>query len=112
MHKSIILSLFILVTTFSFGQEINKYFAQAHFRTDDVALIKDVEESIRAQAGIWMVRIDPTNGNVLIFTGELPYLTEEELLNLFGDYADLIACPYIGIVRVDEIKTFPFDSCE
>lgn len=112
MRNSIILSFFILFSAFSFGQDLNKYFAQAHFKTDDTFLIKEVEQSIRAQAGIWMVRIDPTNGNVLIFTGELPFWTEEELLALFGDYANLIACPYIGVVRADEIKTFPFEGCE
>ena len=31
-----------------------------------------------------MVRIDPSNGNVLVYTTELPYWTEEEFLDLFG----------------------------
>ena len=96
----------------SFYAQPKQYFAQAHFQTEDKDLIRSVEQNIRQQAGIWMVRIDAFNGNVLIYTTELPFFTEDELLELFGEHASKIACPYIGVVRQDLIKSFPFKDCQ
>ena len=89
-----------------------QYFAQAHFVTEDKELIKSVEQSIRQQPGIWMVRIDSFNGNVLIYTTELPFFTEDELRELFGEHASKLTCPFIGVVRQDLIKPFPFKDCQ
>ena len=102
----------MLLADFGHSQELNKYFGQAEFDTQDSELISKTENLIREQAGIWMVRIDPTNGNVLVYTTELPYWTEEEFMELFGKNADKVKCPFIGIVRKDKIRPFPFKDCE
>jgi hypothetical protein len=112
MRNLIVLFLLSFLSLNSFGQDLNKYFAQGHFNTNDQALIKSVEQSIKEQPGIWMVRIDPTNGNVLVFTTELPFWTKEEFVTLFGMHSALLNCPFVGIVRQDDFKTFPFDDCE
>ena len=112
MRNLIVLFLLSFLSLNSFGQELNKYFAQGHFNTTDPALIKSVEQSIKEQPGIWMVRIDPTNGNVLVFTTELPFWTKEEFVMLFGMHSELLNCPFIGIVRQDDFKAFPFHDCE
>ena len=112
MRNLIVLFLLSFLSLNSFGQELNKYFAQGHFNTTDQALIKSVEQSIKEQPGIWMVRIDPTNGNVLVFTTELPFWTKEEFVMLFGMHSELLNGPFIGIVRQDDFKAFPFDDCE
>lgn len=112
MKFSLILMFSIVLAGFCQSQDINKYFGQAHFSTEDSELISNTEKYIREQDGIWMVRIDPTNGNVLIYTTELPFWTEEEFISLFGKHGDKVECPYIGIVRKDKIRPFPFKDCE
>jgi len=112
MLKLIFPILFFLLSFSSIGQELNRYFAQGKFNTKDTELIDSVEQSIKNQAEIYMIRIDRSNGNVLIFTTDLPFLTEEEFKSLFGTHAHLITCPFIGIVRQDAFRTFPFDDCE
>lgn len=109
-----LLCLYIFATAFGFEAftQPKQYFAQAHFVSNDKELIKSLEQSIRQQPGIWMVRIDALNGNVLIYTTETPFFTEEEFLDLFGEYASKINCPYIGVVRQDLIKPFPFKDCQ
>ena len=112
MLKLILPLLFFLLSFSSIGQELNRYFAQGKFNTKDTELIDSVEQAIKNQAEIYMIRIDRNNGNVLIFTTDLPFLTEEEFKSLFGTHAHLITCPFIGIVRQDAFRTFPFDDCE
>lgn len=103
--------LFLIVSYSSFGQA-KQYFAQAQLKIEDKILLKNIEEEIREQPGIWMIRIDDFNGNVLIYTTETPYFTMDEFTALFGVYADKLFCPYIGVVRQDLIRTFPFKDCQ
>jgi hypothetical protein len=112
MRSFISVLFFGFIALNSFAQDLNKYFAQGKFNSEDKVLMKSIEQSILNKPDIWMVRIDPTNGNVLIFSNPLPFWTEEELSSLFGENADLFTCPFIGIVRQDEFRTFPFDNCE
>jgi len=112
MKHSIIFILFLFSSSMCLSQDLNKYFGQAHFNTEDQELISKTESFIREQPGIWMVRIDPTSGNVLVYTTELPYWTEEEFLDLFGKHSELVKCTFIGIVRKDTIRSFPFKDCE
>ena len=111
--RNLIIILFVSFASLnSFGQDLNKYFAQGKLNSSDQTLIKTVEEEIKNKAGIWMVRIDPTNGNVLVFTTELPNWTEEEFISLFGSYSNLLSCPFVGVFRQDNFRTFPFEDCE
>ena len=96
--RNLIIILFVSFASLnSFGQDLNKYFAQGKLNSSDQTLIKTVQEEIKNKAGIWMVRIDPTNGNVLEFTTELPNWTEEEFISLFGSYSNLLSCPFVGV---------------
>ena len=112
MKFSILFIFALFISGYSTAQDLNKYFGQAHFVTEDSELISKTEKYIREQAGIWMVRIDPSTGNVLVYTTELPYWTEEEFLELFGKNSDKIKCPFIGVIREDKIRPFPFKDCE
>tara|TARA_B100001059_G_scaffold17013_1_gene14000 strand:+ start:744 stop:1082 length:339 start_codon:yes stop_codon:yes gene_type:complete len=112
MRKLIFPFLLSLLSFCSIGQELNRYFAQGKFNSKDTELIDSVEQAIKNKAGIYMVRIDASNGNILIFTSLLPFLTEDEFKSFFGMYSHLISCPFIGIVRQDAIRTFPFEDCE
>ena len=113
LMRNLIIILFVSFASLnSFGQDLNKYFAQGKLNSSDQTLIKTLEEEIKNKAGIWMVRIDPTNGNVLVFTTELPNWTEEEFIGLFGSYSNLLSCPFVGVVRQDNFRTFPFEDCE
>ena len=112
MIRLYFLVLFTFILSLGSKAQTKQYFAQAHFVSEDKELIKSIEQSIRQQPGIWMVRIDAYNGNVLIYTTETPFFTEDELLGLFGEYASKVTCPYIGVVRQDLIKPFPFKDCQ
>lgn len=105
--------LFLLMLTFSSNaQDLKQYFGQAVFHSEDKILIKTIEEEIRNTKNIWMVRIDPSNGNVLVFTNEISNWTVEDLSHLFGKYADKLGCLYVGVNRQDLIKPFPFKGCK
>ena len=112
MRKRIFPILFSFLSFCSIGQELNRYFAQGKFNSKDTELIDSVEQAIKNKAGIYMVRIDSSNGNVLIFTSDLPFFTEDEFKSFFGRYSELLMCPFIGIVRQDAFRTFPFEDCE
>ena len=112
MRKLIFPILFSLLSFCSIGQELNRYFAQGKFNSKDTQLIDSVERTLKNKAEIYMVRIDPSNGNVLIFTSDLPFLTEDQFKSFFGRYSELLTCPFIGIVRQDAFRTFPFKDCE
>jgi hypothetical protein len=115
MKTSVLLVVLLLFSGFSNAQEagkLKKYFGQAQFITEDVELMTATENLIREQAGIWMVRIDPSNGSVLVYTTELPYCTKEEFLALFGKASDKVRCAQIGVVRQDPLRKFPFKDCE
>ena len=115
MKTSVLLVILLLFSGFSNAQEsgkLKKYFGQAQFITEDVEIMKATETLIREQAGIWMVRIDPSNGSVLLYTTELPYWTKEEFLALFGKASDKVQCAQIGVVRQDPLRKFPFKDCE
>ena len=115
MQSCFSLLSFFRFSGFSNAQEagkLKKYFGQAQFVTEDVELISTTENHIREQAGIWMVRIDPSNGNVLVYTTELPYWTKEEFLALFGKASDKVQCAQIGVVRQNPLRKFPFKDCE
>ena len=112
MRKLIFTLLFSLLCFFSYEQELNRYFAQGKFNSKNAELIDSVEHAIKNQAGIYMVRIDSSNGNILIFTVDLPFFTEEEFKSFFGAYSNFITCPFIGIVKQDTFRTFPFENCE
>jgi 2-phospho-L-lactate guanylyltransferase (CobY/MobA/RfbA family) len=71
-----------------------------------------VEQTLKNKAEIYMARIDRSNGNVLIFTSDLPFLFEDEFKSFFSRYSELLKCPLIGIVRQDAFRTFPFEDCE
>ena len=115
MKTLVLLVILLLFSGLTNAQEVGKlkkYFGQAQFVTEDVELMSTTESHIREQAGIWMVRIDPSNGNVLVYTTELPYWTKEEFLSLFGKNSNKVQCADIGIVRKDPLRKFPFKDCE
>ena len=110
--KTLLTAFLICLSCFANAQDLKQYFGQAVFHSDDKVLIKSVEEEIRNTENIWMVRIDPTNGNVLIFTTEISNWTTDDLSDLFGKYADKLGCLFVGVNRQDKIKTFPFKDCK
>ena len=115
MKTSVLLLILLIFTDFANAQEagkLDKYFGQAQFVSEDTELMSATENLIREQAGIWMVRIDPSNGSVLVYTTELPYWTREEFLALFGKASDKVQCAQIGVVRQDPLRKFPFKDCE
>ncbi|MFM7300784.1 MAG: hypothetical protein ACKO1R_06565, partial [Crocinitomicaceae bacterium] len=59
--------LFVLVGTTCFGQA-KQFFAQAHLKIEDKIILKQLQNEISGQPGIWIVRIDDFNGSVLIYT--------------------------------------------
>ena len=115
MKAWVLLVIVLLFTGFSNAQEagkLEKYFGQAQFISEDIELMSSLENHIREQAGIWMVRIDPSNGSILVYTTELPYWTNDEFLALFGKNSNKVQCAKIGVVRQDPLRKFPFKDCE
>ncbi len=104
--------LFFISVFSSNAQNLKEYFGQAVFHSDDKQLITSVEEKIRANDRIKLVRIDPTNGNVLLFTKPLESWGIDDLSALFEQYSDKLGCLYVGINRKDSFKTFPFEDCK
>lgn len=111
MRKLIFPILFSFLSFCSIGQELNRYFAQGKFNSKHSELIDSVEQAIKNKGEIFMVRIDPSNGNVLIFTNNLPLFTEDEFKSFSGRSSELVMHPFIGIVRQDVFRTFLFEDC-
>ena len=111
MCKLIFPILFSFLSFCSIGKELNRYLAQGKFNSKDTDLIDSVEHAIKNKAEIYMVRIDPSNGNVLIFTSDLPFFTEDKFKSFFGSSSELLMCHFIGIVRQDVFRIFPFEDC-
>lgn len=112
--KKVLFSLFILTTSFSFGQESTNsvLFAQCYFNISDRAEMLSIEAEMKNHANAKMVRLDFETQRAFILTKNLNTLSKEEISSWFGEYGNSINCVQIGVYGVDPMEKYPFTNCE
>lgn len=102
--------LFFNFMIFSQSSDIN-LFAQCKFEIKDQKKLKELEEKIKNNPNVKIVRLDFVSQRSFIITKNISNLTEEQFLSWFENYSDLVSCIQIGIYGVDKINPFPFTNC-
>ena len=106
----------LLVTTISFGQQESQavpadLFAQGMLNLESDQEMIDLEQEMRLNPNLQVVRLDRNSNRFFILTYDVAELSEEDMLSWFGSYAELVTCIQIGVHGVDTPNPFPFTNC-
>lgn len=114
-----ILSLVILVLSLNGIQaqtsnENNEsvIFAQCLFTIESQNEMLELEQEMRANPYISVVRLDWHTQRAFILTKNIDKLSEDNLSSWFGDYAATLSCIQIGTYGTDKINPYPFTNCK
>lgn len=87
-------------------------FAQAIFSIESQDVLTQLEQEMKLNPYIKLVRLDWHTQRLFLLTKEISGLTEVELLSWFNGYVDTINCVQIGVQGIDQITKYPFTNCE
>lgn len=86
-------------------------FAQGMYSIEQSNDVQSLEEAMRSNPNISIVRLDQYSNRFFILTQNISSLTEEDLRSWFGEFGDRIDCIQIGLHGVDQVNPFPFTNC-
>ena len=112
--KTINLFLFLLINFISLSQNKSEeitFFAQCKFEINDQKELKILEERIRQNPNVKVVRLDFVSQRSFILTKNISELTEVQFSSWFENYIDSISCIQIGVYGIDKINPYPFTNC-
>ncbi len=103
---------FLSLSVQVFSQSRKQYFGQATIDLHDKNVVASLQDEIRKNPSVRVVRIDALSGQVFLITNELTSWNETDFISIFGENSSKLNCTYIGIYGKDQIKKFPFIDCE
>lgn len=86
-------------------------FAQCKFDIKDQKELKILENKIRQNPNVKVVRLDFVSQRSFILTQNLSELTEDQFVSWFENFSDSVKCIQIGVYGVDKINPYPFSNC-
>ena len=110
MRNSFLIIVFFCLAFSGFGQK--RFFGQAALTTHSKEVLSQVESQLKQDSSVLVVRIDPLNFTVLIFSNEMESMTLERFKTMFGSFSNLISCARVGEMQKDKIEAFPFRNCQ
>jgi len=113
--KSIFIALlFTILSKFSFTQnQVNEthFFGQCLLTINDETLFNQLQEELKKNPYVYLVRLDWNTKRVFILTKDVSVFTENDLKSWFGPYGDALKCIQTGVHGVDVVNQFPFTEC-
>ncbi|MCO5260525.1 MAG: hypothetical protein M9916_10310 [Crocinitomicaceae bacterium] len=110
MKNFIFIVFFLFSLSFqSYGQEQTLYFSQGLFQLDDEATIQSIENQIKNDQLVSVVRLDRPTKRFFILAKE--EINTTNLTNWFGTVASTLHCMQFGKYGVDALKPYPFVDC-
>jgi hypothetical protein len=89
-----------------------KYFAQCMLDINDEPAFHALEESLRSNPYVSVVRLDWSTKRAFLVTKDLTSFTQTEFSSWLGEYADQATCIQVGLHGVDQVNPYPFTNCE
>lgn len=86
-------------------------FGQCMVEVQNQEDIKSLEDQLRLNPYVKVVRIDYTTQRAFILTKNIESLTEIDFKSWFNQYSSFVKCVQIGVYGVDEIDLYPFENC-
>lgn len=111
----LILSLLLMMSlNASIAQnETNQgYFAQCMMDIQDQSVMAEIEEAIRNNPKVKIVRLSYEMQYAFLMTNDVESLSETEFRSWFGVHGSALTCVQIGVNGVDERHSFPFTNCQ
>ena len=87
------------------------FFGQCMLNIESDDEIRQLENEMRQNPYLKVVRLDTHTKRAFVLTKELNSLNEEDFASWFSQYAETLYCIQIGRYGVDQIKPFPFQDC-
>lgn len=113
MKTTTLLLLFFLFAGRGLAQESagTKYFAQCMVNITDETNFRILEDNLRQNPNVAVVRLDWVTKRAFVLTNNLEHLTESDFASWFGVASSHISCIQTGVYGVDEIAKYPFANC-
>lgn len=108
--RNLLTFLFLSLALSSFGQK--RFFGQAALTTHSKDTLALIESQLKQNPSVLVVRVDPLNFTVLIFTNEMEAFPIERFREILGAYSSLVNCARVGEMQKDKIEAFPFRHCQ
>lgn len=108
---SILIMMFVH-TSFAQNENGTEYFAQCLFDIQNQETLLELEEQIRSNPSIKIVRLSGDMQFAFLITQGLSSFTESDFRALFGEYGKTLTCIQIGIDGIDERNQYPFTNCQ
>ena len=95
-----------------FSQSGQQFFGQAMIDINDKNVITTLQDELRKNPKVKVVRIDALSRQIFLITNELDSWNSTDFISMFGENSSKLNCVYVGIYGKDQIKKFPFSDCE
>lgn len=89
-----------------------KYFAQCMLSIEDETAFRTLEENLRANPNVSIVRLDWYSKRAFLLTKELTAFSQSDFTAWLGEYADDASCIQVGVHGVDQVNPYPFTNCD
>lgn len=113
--KNALLGVFISFCSFFGFSQSNEVpttlFAQCMIEVQNQEDVKTLENQLKLNTNIKVVRLDYTNQRAFILTKNIETLNEIDFKLWFSQYSSFVRCVQIGVYGVDEIDVYPFENC-
>jgi hypothetical protein len=109
-----VLFTFLIITLTSFGQESQgaTFFGQCMIELQSQESAREIEDQLRQNPMIKVVRIDYNTQRAFILTQPLTELSESDFVSWFAEQSDRVRCVQVGRQGVDMVNPFPFEGCD
>ena len=107
-----VLLMMSLNTSIAQNETNSVFFAQCMMDIQDQSVMTEIEEAIRNNPKIQIVRLSFEMQYVFLMTKDVESLTETEFRSWFGEYGEALTCVQIGVDGIDERNAFPFTNCQ
>jgi len=88
------------------------YFAQCMINMDDQTAFTQLEQSLRDNPYVKVVRLDWISKRAFLLTKELDSFSKEQFTSWLGEHSGTATCIQVGLYTVDPINPYPFTNCE
>lgn len=87
------------------------YFAQCMLDIPDETEFSNLENALRANPYVQVVRLDKVTRRAFLLTKDLPSFSQEQFSAWLGEYAQDASCIQVGLHGVDQVNPYPFTEC-
>lgn len=89
-----------------------KYFAQCMLNIEDEQTFRNLEQSLRDNPYVGIVRLDWISKRAFLLTKDLTSFSTEQFQSWLGEQASAATCIQVGLHGTDPIAPYPFTNCE